>query len=332
MRIFITGATGGLGRNALEHARSIGWGATACGRNQSILDRLGPGPSVQADLTKLSVEEASALLQGHDAVWHCAALSSPWGRYEDFVASNIQVSETLFEAAGRCGIPVFVHISTPALYFDFTHRYHLDESEIAARQVNHYASTKLAAEQRLTKLAGRHPGTKLVILRPRAIFGPYDQTVLPRLLTLRNPVTGSLPLPRCGHTQLDLTYVENVVHAMKLATTVDVPSKSIYNITNGAPCTVRTALTKLLTRELGLPLNIKPIPYTVLAPVARLMEVAAFFTGKEPRLTAYSLGAIAYDLTLSIKAAEHGLGYSPVVGMDEAYRRTAIWLRKQRNG
>lgn len=332
MRAFITGATSGLGRNALEYVRNRGWGATACGRNPSILASLGPGPIAQVDLTHLSVDQACALIQNHDTVWHCAALSSPWGSYTDFVSANLTVSETLFEAAGKCQIPSFVYISTPALYFDFTHRYNLVESQLAPKPVNHYATTKLAAERRLTQLAAQYPKTNLVILRPRAIFGPYDQVVLPRLLKLRNPHTGKLRLPRGGATKLDLTYVTNVVHAMMLATTAGVPSASIYNITNDDPCTVQTALTQLLTKELGLPLCIKSVPYPVLASIAKILEVGAIFTGSEPRITPYSLGAISYDLTLSIAAAKRDLGYRPIVGMADAYKLTAAWLKNHPNG
>lgn len=331
MRTVITGATGGLGRNALEYVLHQGEEATACGRNASILAKLGRVPTVRADLSSMVLTDACRLVQNHDAIWHCAALSAPWGQYKDFLAANLTASETLFKAAGHCEVPVFVHISTPAVYFNFTHRYDLCEDQVAARPVNHYAATKLMAEQRLVELAHRYPRTKLVILRPRAIFGPYDQALFPRLLKLMDSSNGRLSLPRGGDALLDLTYVENVVHAMALATTAQVPSGSVFNISNDEPVTVRGALTQLMA-ELARPFSIRPVPYWTVAPVARAMEGMAYVTRKEPRLTSYSLGALAYDMTLDVSAARKDLGYQPLVGMADAYRRTAAWLRTRANG
>ncbi|WP_434715826.1 hypothetical protein [Paraburkholderia sp. A3RO-2L] len=48
----------------------------------------------------------------------------------------------------------------------------------------------------------------------------------------------------------------------------------------------------------------------------------------EPSLTVHTLGAMAFDMTLDIRAAEHRLGYKPLVSMEEALRRTAKWLKQ----
>jgi len=324
--ILVTGATGGLGRNAIEYLIKHGSQATATGRNSEKLAALASkGVTVrQADLTTSMLSE---LVEGKTAVWHCAALSSPWGKFQEFYSANLIASERLFHAAALSGVPTFVHISTPAVYFDYTHRYLVSEAWRAKKYANHYAATKALAESRLIELAQEHPGTRLVILRPRAIFGPHDQVLFPRLLGMLKKNSGLLYLPRAGRTVLDLSYTENVVHAMWLASKQPVPTCSIFNISNDAPISIAAALQSLVVDELGHPLRIKALPYALLAGMARGMEGIASLSGKEPQLTRYSLGTLAFDMTLDITKAKQLLGYVPQISMQKAFQRTAQWLR-----
>jgi len=329
MKILITGATSGLGRNAIDFALKNELSPTGTGRNARVLaDLSGLGvKTFQADLTTLPTAQLHAMVAGQDAIWHCAALSSPWGRYEDFYTANVTASERLFQMAAECAIPIFVHISTPALYFDFSHQYHVHEGKLASVFVNNYALTKAMAESSLSALARENPQTRLIILRPRAIFGPHDRVLFPRLLRILSDRNGTIPLPRGGRTILDLSYVENVVHAMWLATLTSVPSGSVFNITNDAPLSAREALIRLFQEELGRPLRIRDVPYPILAGTAIAMEQISRVTGKEPPFTRYSIGALAFDMTLDISAAKRSLGYSPIVGLPEAFSRTAKWLK-----
>ena len=56
-----------------------------------------------------------------------------------------------------------------------------------------------------------------MILRPKAIFGPGDQALLPRMVQAARQ--GRLPQIGDGRNLVDLTYVKNVVHALLLALT-----------------------------------------------------------------------------------------------------------------
>ena len=332
--VLVTGATGGLGRNAVEYLLTRGVAVRATGRNLTIGQQLESAGAAffPADLAAMPYDDMRPLVEGVDAVWHCAALSSPWGRREDFLRANATATENLLTAAGIESIPRFVHISTPALYFDFQHRWGIPESFLADRFVNHYAATKAAAEAVIYQQVGLWPSMKQVILRPRAIFGPHDQVLIPRLDKILSKNNGRLPLPRGGATVLDLTYVTNVVHAMWLASSAPVASGSIYNITNDDPQVLAEVLQRLFVQELGRPLKIIDVPYGLLAKVASALEFVSRFTGKEPTLTRYSIGALAFDMTLDIRRAKDELGYAPVVSMEEGIRRTAEWIKTTNNG
>lgn len=331
MNVLVTGATSGLGRNAAEWLLSEGHRVRATGRDPAagkVLAGLG-AEFVALDLALATPEQCAALLDGIDTVWHCAAKSSPWGDYADFYAANVAATEKLASAAGQRGIQRFVHISTPSIYFDFADHFEVAETYRARRFVNHYAATKYEAEQRIAELVRRHPGTCYVILRPRALFGPHDRVILPRLLQQMQRDRGVLRLPGGGRAVLDLTFVLNVVHAMHLASTRELNSGAIYNIGNQEPGRLADILERLFKREMGLAYRLQAVPWPLLHLLAGAMEIAASFTGREPMLTRYSVGAVNFSMTLSNARAIAELGYKPRYSLERGIRRTAAWLKAQ---
>lgn len=329
--ILVTGATSGLGRNAVQALADAGRPVRATGRNLAqgaALRRLGI-PFVPADLSRLAAHEAAALLAGVEAVWHCAALSSPWGRLDDFMAANVVATRRLAEAAVQQGVRRFVHVSTPSIYFDYRHHHDVPESYRPRRYVNHYARTKALAEAEVQRLAERHPATTFVVLRPRGLFGPHDRVVLPRILQVIAARGGRLPLPRGGQARIDLTYVGNVVHAMERATeAAHLRSGSAYNITNHEPGTLAALLERLLRDELRIDYRIVPLPYRLMDTAARGLEAWGRWRGHEPLFTRYSVGALHFDMTLSNLKARQELGYVPRCDLAGGIRRTAAWMRE----
>lgn len=331
MNVLVTGATSGLGQNAAEWLLGTGHRVRATGRDLAAgqaLVALG-AKFVPLDLALATPEQCAALLDDIDTVWHCAAKSSPWGDYADFYAANVAATDKLASAAGQHGIRRFVHISTPSIYFDFADHFEVTEGYRARRFVNHYAATKYEAEQRIAELVSRHPDTCYVILRPRALFGPHDRVILPRLLLQMQRDRGVMRLPGGGRAVLDLTFVLNVVHAMHLASTRELPSGAIYNIGNHEPGRLADILERLFKREMGQAYRLQTVPWPLLHAVAGGMEFAARFTGREPLLTRYSVGAVNFSLTLSNTHAIAELGYTPRYTMDDGIRLTAAWLNAQ---
>lgn len=333
MTTLVTGATGGLGRNAVDALLAQGARVRATGRNAAQREAfiVRGADYVPADLARLNPTTLDTLLDGVDTVWHCAALSSPWGAYDDFYAANVRATAALAEGAVKHGVRRFVHISTPSIYFDYQHHADLPETYRPTRFANHYAATKMLAEDAIQQQASAHDTTRFIILRPRGLFGPHDRVVLPRILHLLKLRGGVLPLPRGGAARMDLTYLENVMHAMQCATSADVPSGAVYNITNHAPATLRDLLDQLLGQQLGLHYRIRAVPYAAMAVAARLMEAVSSVTHHEPLLTRYSAAALHYDMTLANDRARAELGYTPPIDMAEGIRRTAHWLREHGN-
>lgn len=328
MKVLVTGATSGLGRNAVEYLRRQGIKVRATGRNQaigSLLEKLGV-EFIHADLTNLVSSQAKAMLADVDVLWHCSSFTSPWGTEKAFELANVRATRRLGEWAAAYGVEQFIHISSPAIYFDYRHHRNVGEDFRPLRFANEFARSKAAGEQVIQQLALSNPQTHFTILRPHGLFGPHDKVMLPRLLQMMK-YYGSLLLPRGGNALMDMTYLENAAHAMWLATQrQDTPSGRAYNITNQQVCPLREVVQQLID-ELGIKCRIRSVPYPMLDVLARGMEKLNNKSAKEPVLTHYGVAKLNFDLTLDTSRAQQELGYQPLISLEEGISRTARWLK-----
>lgn len=328
MRILVTGGTGFLGRHVVWRLNAAGHQVVFTGRNRSHASTVLAGVERMdcearfAELTHGSPLAAASLIDaaaGTDAVVHCAALSSPWGPRDAFERANVDSTREVIEACHVHRIGKLVHISTPSLYFDFRDRIGICEDEPLPPPVNDYARTKGIAEQ----IAAHSTLESVIILRPRAIFGAWDETLLPRILRVAR--VARLPLMRGGDALIDMTYVDNVVDAVMLALQSDL-ARAVVNISNGEPMPVRTMFSRLAS-AFDIELRVRRIPYPIVDAVAGMLEcVGRLRTGWEPPITRYSVGLLAYSQTLDLTRARELLGYVPRVSLDSGLERTAAWF------
>ena len=298
-KAIITGATGGLGRNLGEFLRKEGWEVLGFGRNEIVGKELGY-PFKTFDLSML--DECLEAFEEADVVFHCAARSSPWGEYELFYKDNVKATKNVLEAMKKYNIPKLVHVSTPSIYFDFSDQRNVKESYLPKEFVNAYAKTKYEAE---TMVLASDLDTS--IIRPRGIFGEYDTVLIPRLEKIAK--RGFLPLIKNRDALVDITYVGNVVHAMFLCATKELPANSVFNITNDESMPI-SKLFKMVMKTVGKEVHYKQVNYKVMMALATLLEfVAKVSKGKEPMITKYGVGLIAHDQILDLTKAKEVLGY-----------------------
>jgi nucleoside-diphosphate-sugar epimerase len=328
MKYVVTGGTGFLGRHVAWRLAAGGHDVTFTGRDAAAAEevqRYSPQPIRWTRLVHGApdaVERLTKLACGADGIIHCAALSAPWGAAADFLRANVTSTEEVILACRRNGVGRLVHVSTPSIYFEFRDQFGVREDEPLPEPVNEYARTKRIAEERVRAAGLRHA----VILRPRALFGPWDRTLMPRLQRVMQ--RGPIPLMRGGRAMLDLTCVDNAVDAVCLALERPLPRQvCCYNVSNGEPIALEDLLA-LVARTFLLPLRTRRIPWTVVAALAAVLEAAAKVSGgKEPLLTLYSAGVLAYSQTLDLEAIRTELGYRPRVPLAEGMLRHAQWWR-----
>ncbi|GGI82323.1 NAD-dependent epimerase/dehydratase family protein [Legionella impletisoli] len=329
MKAVVTGATGCLGMNLCKRLISEGYQVTAIGRNE-VLGAILSQSGVHFKKMDLSNQMGlKTICETKDVVFHCAALSSPWGKFDAFYQSNVLVTKHVIAAT-----PIharLVYVSTPSLYFDFTEKHHISEkSPLPLKAANHYVATKRMAEE-LIDNAHHREGLKVITLRPRAILGSYDRAIMPRLL--KTEKNGVLPIIGSGQNRMDMTCVDNVVESLLLAANANenvLGNK--YNITNDDPRPLIEILT-LLYAALNRPLKTRNIPYSLARMLAKVLELSyhGLNLSGEPRLTSYTASVLALGQTLNIEAAKKDLGYKPIVSLEEGIKRFVNWYSYEPN-
>ena len=326
MKILITGATGFLGGALARRLHSMGWDVTALGRNARRLDQL-ENEGMRAFQLDLKDKSAmTAACKDQEIVFHCAALPSPWGNFEAFYQANVIGTRNVIRGCEENKVKRLVYVSTPSLYFGYSSRMNVKETDALPEPVSNYAATKILAEQELDQAFEK--GLATIVIRPRAIFGPGDTVIFPRLIPRLQ--SGRLPIFGDGENIVDLTYIENVVDALLLC--AESPASTLgkkYNISNGESVKL-WKLIERICKELNLPTPKRKISYQTANAAASVLEFIYTLipTQPEPPLTRISVSMMANSTTLDITAAKNELGYQPKVSVDEGFDLFMKW-RKQ---
>jgi nucleoside-diphosphate-sugar epimerase len=170
MRILVTGARGKVGAATLDRLLQAGHELTAVDRLPPVYERAGAVRYVQADLTDAG--HAAAVVPGHDAVVHAAAIPSPVKNpAHEIFGTNLMATYHTLEAAERSGIERFVHVSSETVPgFSYPRRYFhaqfapIDESHPVTPQ-DPYALSKWFGELLMDAAVARS-GTTAVSVRP----------------------------------------------------------------------------------------------------------------------------------------------------------------------
>ncbi len=308
-RALVTGATGGLGLALTRTLLDAGYAVRAAGRSPAAITRLrGMGAEVIAG--DLFERGPDALCRDIDVVFHAAALSSPWGPEAAFQRANVDLTAALLAAARPAGVGSFVFVSSPSVYARWADQTGLTEDTAwPDRPLNAYARTKGEGERLV--LAADAPDFRTVSIRPRAIIGPDDAVLLPRILRLVK--RGRFPLFREGRALVELTDARDAARAIMLADVHrEAAGGEAINITGGQALPVRD-----LVHRLGQALDVEVRTVSIPLAVGQALSVGAdalcrVLPGRpEPVLTPYTLSTLAWSQTFDLGKARRLLGYEP---------------------
>ncbi|MFC4530772.1 NAD-dependent epimerase/dehydratase family protein [Sphaerisporangium dianthi] len=325
MRVAVTGASGFVGGAVCRVATAAGWEVHAFGRRpRAALGVTGADPDGRRGAAEAPPSMGAVAsyrswdvtrpppgdLPEVDAVIHCAGTVTDWGPAREFFEVNahgtLRVRRSFPDAR-------FVHVSTASVYDPLRPTVMAREDECRAeRYVNAYGASKALAERLVRDTA--------VMLRPHAIYGPGDRTLMPRLLgAVRH---GRLWAVGTGRQRISLTSVGNLAQAC-LAAAAGPLEAGVFNVTDAEPVVLDDALRAFL-RERGVTADPAYVPAAVAGPLAAAAETAFRVLGRSrpPRLTRYAVGHLAVERTLDITAARDRLGYRPA---PTSFRGATTW-------
>jgi nucleoside-diphosphate-sugar epimerase len=279
MRIFVTGATGVVGRRAVPLIVSAGHEVTAVGRSREKLEALERRGASAREVDLFDGAWVRRAMAGHDVVINLATHIPPMsvsaflpGAWKENDHIRSDGSRLLTEAALELGVKRFIQESFAPIYPDHGSRW-IDESvEPHAAHNTHSVLDAETSADRFTRGGGVG-----VVLRFGLFYGARDEITLQMF---RSVARGWLPL--FGSPDGFVSMINQDDAATAVVAALDLPA-GVYNVVDDLPLT-RRQLGDEIASLLGVP------PPKIL-----------------PRWVARMTGSVGETLSRSLRISNHKL-------------------------
>ncbi len=321
MNIFITGASGFVGGAFAKQAAAT-HALAAMSRTEASDAKIA---ATGATPRRCSLDDVTAdHLKGMDAVVHCAAFVEDWGRWSDYWRVNVAGTRRLLQAAREAGVRRFVHIGTEAALFVGQPMRGVDETcPLALRSPFPYSRTKAHAEKAVR--AANAPGFETIVIRPRFVWGPGDETLLPALKAMA--ASGGFAWIDGGRHRTSTTYIGNLVYAMDLALTKGRAGEA-YFVLDGEPVVFRDMVSRMAQAD-GFTLPDRELAGWQARAIAYASEKAwriLPLPGRPP-LTRFVANIMSRDCILIDAKARREMGYAPPFTVEQGLTALAAARR-----
>ncbi len=293
MKIVIAGVSGSLGSHLAKQLINAGHEVTG-------LSRTDPGISglnfIAQDLTR-----PVKLGQLTDSIVINSAAVTRDGFSRDLVEANLAIARNCLSISS--GPQILVSSSSVYDLRKASIRVTTAEATGTYPFLNSYSQSKFESEQMYIS-----EDRNSIILRPHALIGAGDQTLLPRLR--RAIRKGVLRLPNSGSAMHEFTSFSNFAHAVGLSLLKfenGWSGNAILNVSDGEATAISDAIRWALLPE---SVSISSVPTPVALVAGRFGELLVG-RNREPRLSRYSVSQLAYDRTYDLSETRAFLGYAP---------------------
>lgn len=284
MKLFVTGASGGLGRTLVELLTARGHVVTLLSRREPPAQpgRQSGVAAIKGDLLDSSTYLTA--LRGHDAVLHLAAVTHSVDP-DYYYAVNAHGTEALLDAARQAGVRRFLHVSTCAV----------------GAACGAYGDSKALAED-----AVRASGLDWTILRPAEVYGASDREAVGQTIAA---VRAGFLVPCVVHAEAKLAPVHRDDVLIAICAAVDNPasSRKAYVLAGPEVFTQRGMIAML--REV-FPGNrlVVPVPVAALRVAAGIFRLLGL---KRPPFVPDQISRLLCPKDREIALARRDLGFAP---------------------
>ena len=326
MKILVTGGKGFLGSSIVHRLLELGHQVETLSRSNGS-KKISTVKHHQLDLSKkfLNLEQ----FKGIECIFHTAAKAGIDGRYNEYYTANYLGTKNILNLAKDIGVKYFIYTSSPSVVFSGKPISDGNEKlSYVSNRVSPYSHTKALAEEAV--LHANNNTFLSTSLRPHLIWGENDPHLLPKVISRHKK--GKLKIVGGGNNQVDLTHIDNVVHAHILAFDALLGGYPLggkaYFISQNEPVKLWDWLNSIF-RDL----NLDPIYNKISFPKAYCAGAFLEILWKILRLkndlpmSRFVACQLAHDHWFSTESAKSDFGYEPIISMSEAMKKTLPWLR-----
>ncbi|MBA2880020.1 nucleoside-diphosphate-sugar epimerase [Desulfosalsimonas propionicica] len=303
VKLFITGATGFIGRRLCEVIPEKGFAVRPALRRALDTDGI-----VVGDLGPAT--DWSAGLNGVDAVVHLAArvhvmVDKAGDPLAEFRRVNVAGTLNLARQAAGAGVKRLVFLSSVKVNGEATEFGRPFTVQDAPAPQDPYAISKFEAEQGLRQVE-KETGLEVVIIRPPLVYGPG---VKANFLRLMQAVQKGLPLPLgLVRNRRSMVALDNLVDLIGVCLEHPAAGGQTFLVSDGEDLST-PELIRRLAQAMGKKARLLPVP-------PALLRLGGSVIGKRAEVERL-IGSLQVDIGHTCEK----LGWRPVISVDEAIRR-----------
>jgi len=310
----VTGATGFIGsaltRRLLDEGHSVRQVARGPSAALSTHERASSHVASLGDPNALA-----EIARGAEVLYHCAGEHSARAPREAYAWINVAGTENVLNAARHVGVRRVIHLSCADATLVNNDRMNWKESHAMADQpLDALCRSKLLAEELAAQASGRE--LQVCVLRPAWVWGPGERRSLPVLC--REDRQGRVQLCGNGENLVPTVYIDNLLHALRLAETAEAAPGKVFHVLDGEVHTAREFI-GALCRSLGLREPARGV-YALSYARAWLNERIGL-----PGLARSEVVRRGRSALFDGMAAANELGYAAKVSVEQGMQALAAW-------
>jgi len=338
--ILITGASGFIGGHVVKYFVKKNLNVFCLVRNASNVDfiRELPVQYVKGDITEYP--GLSKAVRGMDTIIHIAAITSDWGKWENFCRVNVEGTLNVLKAAKEHSIDQVIITGSVSSYGEEDSEMIKDEyspdnahysyflDRVFPSGMNYYRDSKCLATRNAIEFASKND-INLTILEPVWVYGENEFSS-GFFEYLRAVKSGMLVMPGSKKNNFHVVYAGDLAEAYYHAFKQKLLGTNRIIIGNETTEKMQR-IYNLFCWEAGLKNPIR-LPRRLLYPLAFIMELTAHILRyeKAPQLTRARVNMFYDNIEYNTAKSMRMLSFKAVTPLEDGIARTVDWYKQHK--